>query len=776
MKRFKKKKKKIFARVKPKTAFADKIEQADIQESDIKKSSLLERVCLSVIKYSVFAALFTPLVINENFFFPFVCPKTIFFRILVNVMFSAYIILALFNREYRPKINALLIAISLFLIVLAAASALGVNLERSFWSTFERMTGLLTFFHLFAFYIVLTNVFKKKQDWEKILSVSVLAGAVLSLYILVLDAASTRGGGTIGNTSFMAAYLLFDIFFAFILALSKNGFFRIFAGVSLFMMLPVLFASTCRAGIAAFLGGILLLFLMYCFFSGRKSLRYLSVAIILSIVFFCVILFAAQPSFLTSNTETFLDMMNPRLVVWEMGLRGWLERPLLGWGPENFNIVFNNHFNPCLFLNECGGEVWFDRAHNIVFDTLAASGIIGLLSYLFVFAVSIYLLLKKAIYSERGKSVLVFLIMAVLLVVYFVQNLFVFDMISTYMMWFLSVAFISFIVRDSDFAGRARRAPEARTETNPFFGAIGIVAMLFVLWFGNIHPARSANYTVRMVAAQSPDQAVEFFEKAVSFTMEKYEPREHFCQQMSRLSADKFLDTDKTALLNGFELAEREMEDGIKRNPLDFRPHLFLGKLCNSSFYLTNNPLKLKKAETALSKAIELSPSNQQGYWYLAETRLAQDRPREAIDLLQKAIDLNTRVVDSHWYMAGALRMNGDYGRAMDKLKELDAADPDWKNDFSKLKEGIKVYEGLGNYKELIDLYKKALGFQNSNPEFIIGLFQSYKNTGDIQGANRVISVLESAPRITPDAQELIDKMKAEIRGLDNNFESSIIQ
>ena len=728
-------------------------ENKEIENNE--KSSKLERVCFSIIQYGTYIALFAPLLISKNFFFPFVCPKTIFFRILVDIIFSAYIILALFNHKYRPKINSLFIVIALFLLVLVISSVLGVNFERSFWSTFERMTGLLTFFHLFGFYIVLTSVFKKREDWEKILGVSIVVGIILSLYILLADTASTRGGGTIGNTSFMAAYLLFDIFFAFVLLLSKRDFFRVFAGASLFIMLPVLFASTCRAGIAAFFGGIFLLMIGYFVFSKKKILRRFALAIILILIISCGILVIVQPDFLTEKIQVFLTLMNPRLVVWEMSLQGWLERPLLGWGPENFNIVFNQNFNPCMFLSECGGEIWFDRAHNIVFDSLVTSGLIGFLSYLSIFGVSIFLLLRKILKTEDRKEIFVLLIMAVLLIVYFVQNLFVFDMISTYMMWFLCLAYISFLTKKDEQEQGAR---SARKEINPFWGAIGLVLMLFVLWFGNIGPAKSANNTVKMVAARNIEDTTKYFEKAISFPMEKYESREHFCQRIAQLRADK--NQDKMALLTAFNIAEKEMKDGCERNFLDFRSHLFLGKLYNNFFYLTSDAAKLNLAEQTLNKALKLSPTNQQGYWYLAETKLAQGKSQEARELLQKAIDLEPRVMDSHWYLMSAYRVGGDYEKAMEKIKELESMGYDWRKDFPKLREGIKVYKALGYDQELIDLYKRALEFQGSNLEFITGLFQSYKNTGNMEEANRIINMLENISNKTPEIQEIIDQMK----------------
>jgi O-antigen ligase len=316
------------------------------EDREITPQSGLEKTCLFIIRWGVYLILFTPLIIHKSFFFPFVAPKTIFFRIMVEIILAAYLFLAITARNYRPKINILTVAIALFLGIFILSSFVGVNPDRSFWSTNERMTGVWTMLHLFAFFIVLVSVFKRRKDWERALGVSIIVGVLLSLYVLSGDELSSRGGGTIGNTSFMAAYLLFDIFFAIILFLAKRGAWQIFTGLSLLVMLPVLFTSSARGAIVAFFLGVGLLILGYLFFSQSKTLKRTAVAIVLVLVIFAIILTIAQPAFLKSEIEHTIREMRSRFVVWETGWQGFLERPILGWGPENFNNVFLKYFNP----------------------------------------------------------------------------------------------------------------------------------------------------------------------------------------------------------------------------------------------------------------------------------------------------------------------------------------------------------------------------------------------------------------------------------------------
>ena len=61
-----------------------------------------------------------------------------------------------------------------------------------------------------------------------------------------------------------------------------------------------------------------------------------------------------------------------------MAIKGFIEKPILGWGQEGFNFVFNKYYDPRMYTQ----EPWFDRAHNTYLDWLIVGGALGLLSYL----------------------------------------------------------------------------------------------------------------------------------------------------------------------------------------------------------------------------------------------------------------------------------------------------------------------------------------------------------------------------------------------------------
>src|SRR5438132_1543841 len=60
-------------------------------------------------------------------------------------------------------------------------------------------------------------------------------------------------------------------------------------------------------------------------------------------------------------------------------MAGFKDRPLLGYGPENHNIVWSRHFDPNIYLLDT--DV-YDRTHNQFLEVLATNGIVGMVAFL----------------------------------------------------------------------------------------------------------------------------------------------------------------------------------------------------------------------------------------------------------------------------------------------------------------------------------------------------------------------------------------------------------
>ena len=153
-----------------------------------------------------------------------------------------------------------------------------------------------------------------------------------------------------------------------------------------------------------------------------------------------------------------------RTYMWNMAWQGFKERPLLGWGPENYINVFDRHFDTRYFSPSAGFGAWFDRAHSIYFDYLVETGILGLLSFIGIWAVFYWYSLKllisnnlqiiaqnyrqkrdsnEDVFNSRGLSIQRALIFA-LPISYLVQGIVLFDILPIYINLFMFSAFATY--------------------------------------------------------------------------------------------------------------------------------------------------------------------------------------------------------------------------------------------------------------------------------------------------------------------------------------------
>ena len=119
----------------------------------------------------------------------------------------------------------------------------------------------------------------------------------------------------------------------------------------------------------------------------------------------------------------------------QAGLLAYGEKPILGWGPENFLIAWGKHVDA-----EAAQRDRFDQAHNKLIEELTTKGILGFVSYMLVWLAMAWAMFRS-IRRRQGYEQLSLLIIAATMLAYFVQNLFLFDTPVTLMQFSLLAAF-----------------------------------------------------------------------------------------------------------------------------------------------------------------------------------------------------------------------------------------------------------------------------------------------------------------------------------------------
>ncbi|MBT5092813.1 MAG: hypothetical protein HOM21_01130, partial [Halobacteriovoraceae bacterium] len=127
---------------------------------------------------------------------------------------------------------------------------------------------------------------------------------------------------------------------------------------------------------------------------------------------------------------------NPRLRIWKVSLTGLKDRPFLGWGIENFQVVFDKYYDP-LLVND---EEWFDRPHNLYLRTLIEGGLVTFAGLIALFGLIFWILLRGDDFPIGFKSVMIGFF-----VFFLVHNMFNFDTLASLIFINFFIAYVHYV-------------------------------------------------------------------------------------------------------------------------------------------------------------------------------------------------------------------------------------------------------------------------------------------------------------------------------------------
>lgn len=430
-----------------------------------------------IITLGIGALLFIPFIKSDGLFFPFITGKAYFFRITTEIIFFLWLILAIVDKNFRPKRSLLSCSIVIFLLSILISNIFGVNWTASFWSNFERMEGYITLIHLLALFFVTASILKTKLEWQILFYTTLVLNLWMNIDLAggILDAKELgnkvgRIDGPLGNPIYLAVYSLFHIFIALYclvqIKIKKYWYLGIPFLISIILNIYILFMTGTRGAMLGMVGGFLLVTILAAIFvKENKIIKYSAAGGLLAILI-------AISLFIPFRNSEFIQSVGPlkrlatisltegtseaRILNWKIAWEGVKERPLFGWGQSNYNYVFDKHYLPAMH----GNETWFDRVHNVIFDWLIAGGFVGLTLYLGIFVASLWLLwfsrkriedqhqqLTKNSNKNHNQPDFIFSrleasVLTGLLGAYFIHNFFVFDHTVSYLFFFLILAYI----------------------------------------------------------------------------------------------------------------------------------------------------------------------------------------------------------------------------------------------------------------------------------------------------------------------------------------------
>ena len=680
----------------------------------------------------------------SSMFFPFITGKNFAFRIIVEIIATLAAILALLDAKYRPKATPVFYAYLAFLAILIVADLSGLDPARSFWSNSERMDGLITQLHLFLYFIVACAFLNSEDLWEAFLKTSIGASVIMAFFglsQLLSNAGAIRIDGKFGNATYLAVYLLFHVFLILYMLAKhwKESAYRWLLIPALVFEAMILYFTATRGDILGLGFGLILSAALIAIFGReQKTLRKISVGIIAAVAVVVVGFLAIRNTDFVRKNEVLNrfasmsatdDTTKARLMVWGMALQGFEERPILGWGQENFNLVFSKYYNPGMY----GQEPWFDRAHNVFFDWLVSGGILGLLGYLALFGIGVWTLFRNPRFALAEKAILTGLFAG-----YFFQNLFVFDNIGSYFMFFTLLAFVAYgseIGKKPDSAPAAKNAKKLPAPANILDANIGLVQILIIavsvagiaaVYFLNVPQIEANQLLIQALQTGS----LSDFQTAISYgTFANSEIREQLASAAeSSISSKDLTDDQKLAYVNA---AISEMKKQIDETPYDVRTKFLAGSLLAT----VGAP---DAALEVLNAAHEQAPKKQQILFAIAESYLQKKDYADALAAAKTAYYLAPQYSEAATIYATVAILDGKQGEADAVFK----ANPDLETTDDSV---LQAYADSNQYAKVASIWKVRFSKDPNNPDLHVSYASTLAGFGDKQAA---IAELRTAIRI----------------------------
>lgn len=574
-------------------------------------------------------AVIAPVVVVPGTFFPYVVPRNILFRAAIEL--AALVCVAqvfLGGKRLDVRREYVLGAIGLFLVAATLSAIFSPAPTRSFFGDFERMGGVWAWLHLAAFVLVLRTITERNLAWVIHVALAACVGA--SVHAIVERVWIGGDLTVVGNAGLFAGYVLVGIGLALYLAAGTHRF-RSFYLAAAGIELGALLISGNRSSVLGLLVGGVAGAVVFAMGGKRDHRRWIplwlaaamgaAVALLVAVVRLSDSPWVTKvlPRVFRRIAATDLGGFDAlRTMQWDAALAGFRDRPLVGFGPENYQLVWSAHFDPR--SRQMGAEI-FDRTHNQYLEILATTGFVGAIAFAGVWIAIGYSLYRA--FAGRGISARELAVLAGANIAYATYLTFWFVDISAAIVWALIAALIASRCNPQPVLRRVeRRLPRG---VAPAAVLVAATALVFVLHRHAYVPIRAsialaildssrgnepeAADAVRTISTSSAPQSGHFGPVLSNFIDASIAER-----HVEALSSEEISPLDAA-----FQTAIAAYDAELKRDPLNDRLYTSAAALLMDAAEVYGSEEYLQRAVSLLERAVELSPRRSQQRRLLAE-------------------------------------------------------------------------------------------------------------------------------------------------------------
>ncbi len=737
-----------------------------------------------------FLILALPLLAVSPLFFPPEWGKAIVFRII----FSSILFLFFWQIISNPKFSQQLIGrynsqkktiwmILAVLLMILLSTIFSSDIVFSLWTSPHRSGGSVNFiFHiLFSVILFLTL---KNDDWKKLWNFSFLIGDLIVAFAILqyfnvfpdfLVPYTGRPPSTLSNSILFTAYLMLLIFPALHFVIKKTGRHKIFHLASLLLFtFGIMIGGSRSAYLGILVGGFYFLFFYPIvktekpegknFFKKLPILRIITIALMLFAILgvYYANTHPKLPQFLEKN-QIFQSVVNrlyissvledPRFSTWKIALQALKEKPILGWGPENFAIGFDKYYDSTLPYLAKNPNEWWDRAHNIFLDLSVCNGLLFTIIYFSFFGILFFKLFKKR--GDNAENKISSHAILSTFLGYFITLLFGFDSVSTYIVFFFIVGYSLYITsKDQSQNNNSKNFYYSFKKKNIVMAVLLLITAWFI-WQYNLNP---------LFINSGINKADKLECRKKLSALEKLFSKKSFLDSYLRLTytdhAKACMEADASMEADYINKTVEALKYAANARPFYTRTWLMLGSFNTVLFAAETDP-ELKKSlyeeiNYDFNRALSLGPKHQKILSEWAKFYFAAGDYAKMKNLSEECVAINPDTNSCYWYLGLSEILLKDSKNGSEHLKTAIAKGFSYNNESAYNQLAI-AYIQTQNYKELISVYKSLISLDYKNIQYHATLATVYKESGDYKNARQeALEILKIAPEAKDEANEFL--------------------
>ena len=279
------------------------------------------------------------------------------------------IVIWLSNFITKKKVifNAYIIMQLIFIFICAFSSIYAINTDTS-------VSKVITLLFLFVVTFSLVNYLDAVEKVEMVLSYIMYSGVITCIYILTVSDFSyvTRFGGELGNVNSIGLNIAASAIICFSRIVSKKKYSYI---ILLLLMITCILLTGSRKSLLLVVGSFLLIAFLRNKNSIRKFIKFIIITALISLIFYYLIfeipIFYKIIGHRFENLFDFISgqgtnegSINVRYNMTKIGLQFFIEKPILGYGIDNYRFLYAGTYS-----------------HNNAIELMVGTGIFGFLIY-----------------------------------------------------------------------------------------------------------------------------------------------------------------------------------------------------------------------------------------------------------------------------------------------------------------------------------------------------------------------------------------------------------